>query len=141
MRELKFRQAVFKGDVFHLWYYWGYCGYNDEFVASLPVGVKRYEVEGAEYDVKPSQQYTGLKDKNGKEIYEGDVIQFYDRGNMFDNDLLPCTAMVIMKYAKWYPEPINVKGLRGFEFEGANLRSEQCEVIGNIYENPELLES
>ena len=84
-------------------------------------------------------QYTGLKDKNGKEIYEGDIVQFYDRGNMFDDDLLLCTAQVTMRFAGWYPEPINVKGLRGFRFEDVSWRNEQCEVIGNIYENPELL--
>ncbi len=83
-------------------------------------------------------QYTGLKDKNDKEIYEGDVIKFFDRGNMFDNDLLPCTAQVVMEYARWSIKPIDVKGLRNFQFNGIG-GYEKCEVIGNIYENPEVL--
>ena len=85
-------------------------------------------------------QYTGLKDKNGVEIYEGDVIRYFDTGNMFDSDLLECMAQVVFKYARWYGKDITAKGLRCCPDFG-HVQEEELEVIGNIYENPELLES
>lgn len=76
-------------------------------------------------------QYTGLKDKNGKEIYEGDILNMTYHGSVY-----------IVK-----PE---IKGVIGFENAAFIVGEDRVplgrigrslEVIGNIYENPELLES
>ncbi|UED77968.1 YopX family protein [Brevibacillus sp. DP1.3A] len=75
-------------------------------------------------------QYTGLRDKNGKEIYEGDVIHVPDHDwngyVMFTGDC---------QYA--------LKGKTVLGNDGYLLFTQiylnKCEVIGNIYENPELL--
>ncbi len=71
-------------------------------------------------------QYTGLVDKNGKEIYEGDIVKG-DAGiciiewNEVDTDRSWELAV-------------------GFRISfGMTSQSSKCEVIGNIYENPELL--
>jgi len=72
-------------------------------------------------------QYTGLKDKNGKEIYEGDVVATL-RGN----------RIVI------YDEPafFLAKSLLGYlEVDWFSTPTIDEEVIGNIYENPELLDN
>ena len=64
-------------------------------------------------------QYTGLKDKNGVEIYEGDIVAF-------DNNGFNDKGVVI------YDRPC-------FIVEGFFLIDNSLKVIGNIYENPNLL--
>ena len=77
-------------------------------------------------------QYTGLLDKNGKEIYEGDVLY------KFGIDDAPYEV-------KYGVQPISHEWLGiGFYTEhlgemGNIFGGEEIEVIGNIYENPELL--
>lgn len=72
-------------------------------------------------------QFTGLLDKNGKEIYEGDIIDVTREGHH--------------RYqVEWYPSYwalVNKNGNIGI----ISIGSGQKEVIGNIHENPELLNS
>ena len=73
-------------------------------------------------------QFTGLHDKNGKEIYEGDIITSPSKNKyrieyVWDR-FQPCTREPSTRYV-WCD----------------NAWWRDCEVIGNIYENPELLNS
>ena len=68
------------------------------------------------------EQYTGLKDKNGKEIYEGDIVKY-----VFGNKPI---RFDVGRY--WLGETLD-------DLFGAELRYD-LEVIGNIHENSELLE-
>ena len=71
------------------------------------------------------EQYTGLKDKNGKEIYEGDILQI-------DDHILGDFVVV------WHNFGWKIKRSVGYEPLSVH-KSEDCTVIGNIHENPELL--
>lgn len=78
------------------------------------------------------QQFTGLKDKRGKEIFEGDIVKF-----------------IYTTYEHEYEEEIGEvyfeNGMfmfsRSCEFCTAdcNFREESLEIVGNIFENPELI--
>ena len=78
-------------------------------------------------------QYTGLKDKNGKEIYEGDVVTWVERG------MKNCKAV---GQVSWDKDGWNVQDFyNGSQDEPGRAFSENAEVeiIGNIWENPELI--
>lgn len=73
------------------------------------------------------EQYTGLKDKNGKEIYEGDIVRLYDRY------VSAITWQDNYCGFRWYGDGDGYRGL-------GKDNEEYYEVIGNIHENLELLE-
>ncbi len=68
-------------------------------------------------------QFTGLKDKNGKEIFEGDIVT---------KSLKDCGRIIGNFLVKW--------NLQNVSFDITGTGGHQYEVIGNIYKNPELLE-
>lgn len=79
-------------------------------------------------------QYTGLKDKNGKEIYEGDICAIDD---------LYCTQITVMfknlAFTGISKEHYAISSKGEFPNNGYSLSHYNLEVIGNIYENPELI--
>ncbi|MCI2095903.1 MAG: YopX family protein [Lactococcus lactis] len=89
---------------------------------------------GADEDVE-FMQSTGLKDKNGVKIYEGDVINCR---NSFRNPMTGSGSLSINRDFKIIFENGEFKA-KGFDIRLKNILS-YSEVIGNVYENPELLE-
>lgn len=87
--------------------------------------------EGEHYvDTETVGQYTGLKDKNDTKIFEGDIIDFPDRS---DGD-----RYGVIQYDSEETEFIIICDLF-CEGLGRYHYSRNVEVIGNIYDNPELL--
>lgn len=101
------------------------------------------------YEVE-MMQYTGLRDKNGKEIYEGDILRqvyraetgsYDDRmsfeGHHIGSVVITASKGVCMKNPLCYSIETDETN-RSNQYKG--VAGYRCEVIGNIYENPELLE-
>ena len=84
-----------------------------------------------EIDPKTLDQYTGLKDKNGKEIYEGDVVRIWADPKDY-NGYKGHNYIGVVEWDEFILGFIlsDGHGLKDFEF---------IEIVGNIYENPELL--
>lgn len=100
---------------------WGSSEYKG--IGKLPGAYNQGWDEEALNDRYQLMQYTGLKDKNGKEIYEGDIVNCYGgeyyQGSWEHNATFPINNM------------INDCFMMG--------ESENIVIVGNVYENPELL--
>ena len=91
-----------------------------------------------DFSINNLLQYTGLKDKNDVEIYEGDICSFviFD---YLDNDTA-YTSSVIFKYGSFGFIIKNHQREECFyELSYILFQDDEVQVLGNIYENPELL--
>ena len=135
MREIKFRgrHIISKkwiiGDLIH-----------EEWIGGKAIMIKRKKTAHSVLE-ETVGQFTGLHDKNGKEIYEGDIVKInahsYDFG--FEKDRIGEIRFIegCFGFYKQLSEKEYLFNELSTEFGYGEL--EHYEVIGNIYENPELL--
>ena len=106
-------------------------------------------VVSCEVDKDTVGQYTGLRDKNKKEIYEGDIIKFTNNIDEIYNEEIgvclfeqdECNFVLQRKIinAENYPVPMTISTIYLIS-NGTYSKDCKYKIIGNIYENSELLE-
>lgn len=72
------------------------------------------------------QQYTGLKDKNNNDIFEGDIVKLIFNGSSVNGLVHYAHGQYLISF-------------NGFYFNNLLMDSNNCEVLGNMFENSELL--
>ena len=109
----------------------GFVKYDDGTYANYDVGCFGDFIDNRRYDV---EQFTGLTDVNGEDIYAGDIVHGYDQEPDRDDGYIgsSVTDVVNFKYgAFWIGDSCNKVMV---------MTPPIVEVIGNVHTNPELLE-
>ena len=133
-REIKFRRAHFKDEAktqFSHFSEWGVC---------LHPGIPFTSPSSNNFAMYfEDLQYTGLKDENGEEIYEGDIVWHISRYKKKERKLKYKIGYNILHCCYgMFSQSGFYKELEGNPFPeiGPINKSRKYEVIGNIYENP-----
>ena len=84
----------------------------------------------------------GLKDKDGVDIYEGDIIEVKDhiQPSGFGFKCEDVKYEIVFKYGKWYGKKIIEDKTRYYYSEPLHDTYKYCEVVGSVFMNPELLQ-
>jgi uncharacterized phage protein (TIGR01671 family) len=135
MREIKFRGLSVNGE----WHYGLLCEVKEK-RNCLEKGFYISNRSGMpfSYQIRPETigQYIGLKDKKGKEIYEKDVVKHRKMDKSGDLELYGLSLSIVNQYV------VEFEHSGFYPFSGwidDAIKDMQFEVIGNFYENPELL--
>ena len=133
------REILFRGKSNHKWFFGDLRHLNDGRVTIFQDG------EPFQYEVFPETvgQYTGLKDKNGVRIFEGDIVHAIYQSNYVGMKNIDFGIGVVEYCGNYYSHAsyeINIIGEIGSRVFSASLQG-GVEVIGNIHDNPELIET
>ncbi|EAC9862488.1 hypothetical protein LP21_03120 [Listeria monocytogenes] len=143
MREIEFRgKAIHPNSLEQIVGSWAYGGIFENKIISRNLDMDSHYrgfISEIEIDIKTIGQYTGLKDKNGKKIFEGDIVAFSE------DDFHLFNSQVEYFSEDGYPA-FDIKVPSTYYFD-SNVFSEvsmsglyEIEIIGNIHENLDLLE-
>jgi len=129
LREIKFRGKQHDGS----WLYGSLIVYKDGATA-IHRGIRERLFESEYVITKTVGQFTG-QDKNGMEVYDGDIVEF----EYIIKHPTPIKYVGVVKRNKYGHSYLHVEGLEYSEFHIENLKT--GEVVGNIHDNKELLKT
>lgn len=137
MREILFRGKDFSGVLTRSWIFGSLDTTENEY--TIMIYPDRFGNKCRIFvDPKTVGQFTGLTDKNGKKIFEGDIIRqinSYDNLEMTGVVRFSKSAQFVISHTYTEKENCYKRGKKK-----AFAIKTNCEIIGNIYDNPELLE-
>ena len=141
MKELKYR--AHNPNLYNRWIY-GSSLYKRTIIEKNQYTLSDFWKMIEQGSFKYNGEYTGLHDKNGKEIYEGDIVKQMDIDwDKTSSDTEPVNYVMketMRDVVTMDRFPCYWLKNEHFGYEGEDLiANEDCEIIGNIYENPELL--
>ncbi|MBQ2299462.1 MAG: hypothetical protein II278_08835 [Bacteroidaceae bacterium] len=132
MREILFRgKRTASGE-------WVEGGFHSRFEKAFIIGISvLLRIDGTEVIPETVGQYTGLTDKNGKKIFEGDIVDasaaWWDAAGPAGHD-----SPIIL--VEWNDGLCGFEPFANYDCDcGVYISSSECEIIGNIHDNPELL--
>jgi uncharacterized phage protein (TIGR01671 family) len=132
MREIKFRAWHTEAEVFHYQELINFGSFN--YMPTMPDS-RAFDKTLLSPIYSELMQYTGLKDKNGKEIYEGDIVDFVFKISKGDVHKRANHTRGAVEWSK-NNTAFGIKDGNYYEMLNGIV---SIEVIGNIYANPELL--
>ncbi len=125
------KEILFRGrDIAHNWHYGVPLVFSDNFVCITAPHTYNKAVEPDTVG-----QYTGLTDKNGAKIFEGDIVKIDDKYIRYIEYSGECAAFVKFRYIDKLTSEFS-----GYLGKGYDNYKQTLEVIGNIHDTPELLE-
>lgn len=122
------RKIEFKGkDKNNNWVYGDLIHYDNNDYRILPQNERNWDILELGFEVIPETvgQYTGVKDKKGVEIYEGDIFLLGDK--------------TILHVVEWIDSGFKGRQISNKSTVGLEYWQDRIEIIGNIHDNPQLL--